>query len=126
TIPLSAPALAILNGRVRSSEYVFPSPLGHDKPANSLSKNWQSVRAAAGLSDVRLHDLRHTLASLLVARGASLPMIGKILGHASAQTTQRYAHLAADPLRALVDDASAHLFGDLTQTADVIALRKGE
>jgi integrase len=114
TIPLSAPALAILSGRVRTNQYVFPSPMGDDKPANALSKNWQRVRRAAELPDVRLHDLRHTLASLLVARGASLPMIGRVLGHASAQTTQRYAHLQADPLRALVDDATAGFMGATT------------
>jgi integrase len=107
TIPLSAPALVILAARPRSGRFVFASPLGEDKPANALSKNWQKVREAAGLPEVRVHDLRHTLASLLVAKGNSLPIIGKVLGHTSAQTTQRYAHLQADPLRAVVDEATA-------------------
>jgi integrase len=109
TIPLSAPALAILARRERRGRYVFSSPLGDDKPANALSKNWLRVRAVADLPDVRVHDLRHTLASLLVAGGASLPMIGRVLGHTNAGTTQRYAHLQADPLRALVDAAGARL-----------------
>jgi integrase len=109
TIPLSAPALAILARRQRRGRYVFSSPMGGDKPANALSKNWQRVRKAADLPDVRVHDLRHTLASLLVARGASLPMIGRVLGHTNAATTQRYAHLQADPLRALVDAAGARM-----------------
>jgi integrase len=111
TIPLSAPALALLAERARTSVYVFPSPMGGDGPANALSKNWQRVRARAGLDGVRVHDLRHTMASLLVARGASLPMIGKILGHTNAATTARYAHLQTDPLRALVDEAANALQG---------------
>lgn len=116
TIPLSAPALAILARRERRGRYVFSSPLGDDKPANALSKNWIRVRAAAGLPDVRVHDLRHTLASLLVAGGASLPMIGRVLGHTNAATTQRYAHLQADPLRALVDAAGAKLTAGTRET----------
>ncbi|MBL8557423.1 MAG: site-specific integrase [Hyphomonadaceae bacterium] len=118
TIPLSAPALAILARREQSGQYVFPSPLGDDKPANALSKNWLRVRAAADLPDVRVHDLRHTMASLLVANGASLPMIGRVLGHTSAATTSRYAHLQADPLRALVDAAGARLTAGTRKPGD--------
>jgi integrase len=121
TIPLAAPALAILQRREREGRYVLPSPLGGDKPANALSKNWQRVRHAAGLPDVRVHDLRHTMASLLVANGASLPMIGRVLGHASAQTTQRYAHLQADPLRAMVDAATAPLLAKAAAPGDSAA-----
>ena len=54
----------------------------------------------AGLEDVRLHDLRHSFASVAASGGLSLPMIGKLLGHTQAATTERYAHLAADPVRA--------------------------
>jgi hypothetical protein len=110
TIPLGAPALAVLaqrKGVAGDSAFVFPGLKGGEGPANALSKNWQRVRKAAGLPGVRLHDLRHTLASFLVARGASLPVIGRVLGHTNAATTQRYAHLQADPLRAIVDDATA-------------------
>jgi integrase len=110
TIPLGAPAMAVLAGRksiTGDSAFVFPGLKGGDGPANALSKNWQRVREAAGLPGVRLHDLRHTLASFLVARGASLPVIGRVLGHTNAATTQRYAHLQADPLRSIVDEATA-------------------
>ena len=55
------------------------------------------------LPGVRIHDLRHTFASLLISGGASLEMIGKLLGHSQMKTTQRYAHLADSPLRAGVD-----------------------
>jgi site-specific recombinase XerD len=58
---------------------------------------------------VRIHDLRHTFASLLVSGGASLEMIGKLLGHSQMQTTQRYAHLMDSPLRAGVDTVASLL-----------------
>lgn len=64
-----------------------------------LQKPWRRVRKAAGIDDVRIHDLRHTFASEAVMGGESLPMVGKILGHTQPQTTARYAHLADDPLQ---------------------------
>ena len=60
---------------------------------------WEAVAKRAGLDGVRLHDLRHTYASFGAGGGLSLPIIGKLLGHTQASTTQRYAHLDADPLR---------------------------
>ncbi|MEI8396203.1 MAG: tyrosine-type recombinase/integrase [Rhodospirillaceae bacterium] len=68
-----------------------------------LQPFWQRVRARAGLPDVRIHDLRHTFASVAVAGGQGLPMIGKLLGHTQVQTTARYAHLAVDPVRVAAD-----------------------
>ncbi|MBU2582598.1 MAG: tyrosine-type recombinase/integrase [Alphaproteobacteria bacterium] len=65
----------------------------------NLQKPWRRIRAIAKLDDVRLHDLRHSFASLAAERGASLPLIGKLLGHSNPQTTQRYAHLVADSVR---------------------------
>jgi integrase len=65
-----------------------------------MEKPWQRIRKKAGLENVRIHDLRHSFASMAVGSGMSLPMIGKLLGHTQAQTTARYAHLAADPVRA--------------------------
>lgn len=62
-----------------------------------LQPFWQRVRARAGLSEVRIHDLRHTFASTAISAGHSLPIIGKLLGHTQVQTTARYAHLAAQP-----------------------------
>jgi integrase len=66
----------------------------------NLEKPWRAIRKAAGLEDVRLHDLRHAFASVAAASGMGLPIIGKMLGHSQAQTTQRYAHLASDPVKA--------------------------
>jgi hypothetical protein len=60
---------------------------------------WEAIRGAAGLEDLRLHDLRHSHASIGVSAGLSLPVVGRLLGHTVAQTTQRYAHVAPDPVR---------------------------
>jgi integrase len=68
-----------------------------------LQPFWQRVRARAGLSEVRIHDLRHTFASTAIAAGHSLPIIGKLLGHTQVQTTARYAHLAAQPAMVAAD-----------------------
>ena len=71
-----------------------------------LQPFWQRVRARAGLKDARIHDLRHTFASAAVAAGQGLPMIGKLLGHTQVETTARYAHLAADPVKAAAERVS--------------------
>jgi site-specific recombinase XerD len=70
---------------------------------------WAQIQKQCGIEEVHIHDLRHTFASLLVNGGASLEMIGKLLGHSQMQTTLRYAHLMDSPLRAGVD-AVAHAF----------------
>jgi len=78
-----------------------------------LQPFWQRVRARAGLKDVRIHDLRHTLASTAVASGQGLPMIGKLLGHTQVQTTARYAHLGSDSVKLAADAVSSKLFAAL-------------
>jgi integrase len=74
-----------------------------------LQKPWRRIRKAAGLADVRIHDLRHSFASGGLAVGEGLPMIGKLLGHTQVQTTARYAHLASDPVKGAADRISARL-----------------
>lgn len=69
----------------------------------NIKDPWAVIRTAASLPDVRIHDLRHTFASLGARAGMSLPLIGALLGHRSTQTTARYAHLSDDPLRAAVE-----------------------
>ncbi len=64
-----------------------------------MQKPWRGILKAAGLEDVRIHDLRHTFASGGLLFGEGLPMIGKLLGHSQVQTTARYAHLVADPIK---------------------------
>jgi integrase len=101
--PISASAAALLRTiRLRvpeDCEWVFPGD-AEGKPLQDIKRFWEDVRANAELPAVRIHDLRHTFASLLVSGGMTLPMIGKLLGHTQVQTTQRYAHLLDDPLRA--------------------------
>ena len=103
-IPLNAGALEILNSLTRQegSEYVFPS-FGGSAHYVGTPRVWTKIRADAGLDDVRLHDLRHSFASIAVSAGASLPIIGALLGHSDSATTQRYAHLQDDPLKAASD-----------------------
>ena len=76
----------------------------------------------AGIDGLRLHDLRHSFASVLASKGASLPMIGALLGHSDPATTARYSHLFTDPLRTLVDEVGHAVTG--TQSADVTPIRK--
>ena len=103
-IPLGAPALQILADlpRREGAVYVLPAARG---PGHfiGIQKVWQRIRKTAGLPDVRLHDLRHSFASVSVAGGDSLYLLGKVLGHRQSGTTERYSHVAGDPLRALAD-----------------------
>ncbi len=75
----------------------------------NLQKPWRRIRSKVGLQDVRIHDLRHSFASAAAASGLSLPIIGALLGHSQPQTTQRYAHLAGDPLREAVNITAGRL-----------------
>jgi integrase len=80
-----------------------PFVIAGGKPGSrlvNLQKPWGRLRAAASLHYVRIHDLRHSFASVAAGAGMSLPVIGKLLGHTQPVTTARYAHLAADPVRA--------------------------
>ena len=72
-----------------------------------MAKPWRAIRERAGLPDLRIHDLRHSYASVGAGAGLGLPMIGALLGHRDAATTARYAHLAADPLRRANDAIGA-------------------
>jgi integrase len=95
---LNAPALSVLSGLDRLGSYVVPGE-DPERPRADLKRPWDAVSKRAGLEGVRLHDLRHTYASFGAGGGFGLPVIGKLLGHTQASTTQRYAHLDADPLR---------------------------
>jgi integrase len=100
-----------------------------DSASAAIDNVWSSVRKAAGIADVRLHDLRHSFASVGAAGGLSLPIIGALLGHKHVATTARYAHLSADPLRAANDAVGARIAAAMsrkpgaTASADVVALR---
>ncbi len=93
----------------------------------NLQKPWARIRKSAGLEDVRIHDLRHSFASTAAAGGLSLPIIGKLLGHTQATTTERYAHLAADPLRAANEAIGQRIAAAMTGQVgggDVVELRQ--
>lgn len=78
-----------------------------------LQPFWQRVRGRAGLKDARIHDIRHTFASVAVSNGMSLPIIGKLLGHTQVQTTARYAHLARAPQIEAANDITSLIAGSL-------------
>jgi integrase len=100
TIHLSDAAIEVLRTVPRVGPYVIAGAK-HGEPFKSLSRSWSIARKYVGLGDVRLHDLRHSYASLAAGRGVSLHMIGKLLGHKVPATTQRYAHLARDVVQAV-------------------------
>lgn len=108
---LNRQAQAVLDAMPNRADtgLVFPSVRG-DKPI-ALSPVWLEMRRHAALPDVRLHDLRHSFASIAIADGISLVVIGKLLGHALAETTERYAHLADEAIA----DAAKRISGSLAR-----------
>jgi integrase len=105
TLHFPAPAMAVLADlpRLEGNPYVIVGQVAGARLVN-LEKPWRAIRKAAGLDDVRLHDLRHAFASVAASSGMGLPTIGKMLGHTQAATTQRYAHLASEPGQGRCDD----------------------
>jgi site-specific recombinase XerD len=96
-----------LGDRTRGIKFIFANPATF-KPYGCIFHSWKRIREAAGIGDVRVHDLRHSFASTLVNAGVSLYEVQSLLGHRRATTTQRYAHLAPDRLKstvALIDRA---------------------
>ncbi|MEH6696684.1 MAG: site-specific integrase [Hyphomonas sp.] len=114
---LGAPARAILAELPR--QFANPYVICGRTPAEhlvGLQKVWVGVRAKAGLCDVRLHDLRHSFASVAARSGESLLIIGKVLGHSTAAATSRYAHLSNDPIRVAVEKTASEV-GDMLRPA---------
>ena len=100
TVWLSSPARAVLDGLPREGRWVFPSPR-HRAPMTSavFDKFWSRIRKEAGVADVRLHDCRHTYASIAIMGGESVTTTARLLGHSNAQTTLKYAHLSDRSVR---------------------------
>ncbi len=123
--PLGGAAVAVLREieREEGSDYVFPGQVPGSHLVE-LRKVWDRVRTDAGLTDVRLHDLRHSVASIAASGGASLPLIGALLGHRDVKSTQRYAHLT-DDARKLVADKTAQEISDALggRSTRILALR---
>jgi integrase len=111
-VPLSEAACQLLGDMKKQagdSEWLFPARFTPHRL--DIDDAWAILRKTAGIPDVRLHDVRHTFASVLVSSGLSLPIIGQLLGHTTAQTTLRYSHLLDDPLRAATERAAAVITG---------------
>jgi integrase len=124
-VPLSGAACRLL-AEMREqaddeAQWLFPARGGGHRP--HVNQAWIALRKSAKLPGVRLHDLRHTYASVLASAGLSLPIIGALLGHSTPVTTHRYAHLFDDPLRAATERASAIITGE--PSAEVVSFKGG-
>lgn len=126
-IPIGAPVCEILASwpALDGSRYVFPATSG-DGHFQGVERVWWKVKTRAGFPALRLHDLRHSFASMGLARGDALPVIGAILGHADVKTTSRYAHLADDPVRQAADGiaSSVHAAMSSAPKGSVIQLQR--
>lgn len=118
-LPLSSIVLDLLKDMKHEadSSFLFPGKIS-GKPIKDIKKAWHTIRTRAGFPEVRIHDLRHTHASHLVSSGLSLSIVGKLLGHTQVSTTQRYAHLADEPLR-----QATEIFGSKVQKLTGAAIR---
>jgi integrase len=108
TLYMSAPALEVLAclPRLEGNPFVIAGAKDGAHRAD-LKKPWSAVTRASGLNGVRIHDLRHSFASIGAGASLGLPIIGKLLGHSQAATTHRYAHLGADPVRRAAETIGA-------------------
>ncbi len=122
---LSAAALTVLAAlpRIEGNPHIVPGS-NAGQPRSDLKKPWAAVCKAAGLGGLRLHDLRHSFASIGAGASMGLPVIGKLLGHSQTATTHRYAHLDADPLRRAADtiDATISAAMDAKKSGEIVLL----
>jgi integrase len=115
---LNAAALAVLGDlpRLDGNPHIFPGKKD-GAPRTSLSGLWIRLKRAAGLDGLRIHDLRHSFASIGAGASLGLPIIGKLLGHTQAATTQRYAHLSNDPVRAAAEAIGSRIDAAMNREA---------
>ncbi|MDU6377339.1 MAG: site-specific integrase, partial [Bradyrhizobium sp.] len=125
TVHLGDTVVALLETlpRVAGNPYVI---VGKNKKTHltDLQHPWRRIRETAGLTDVRIHDLRHTFASGGLLVGEGLAMIGKLLGHTQVQTTARYAHLASDPVKQAATKISDRLALALFSSVDTAGVKQ--
>jgi integrase len=126
-IPLSAPARQLLAeiAKRRTSRkpdgFVFPSDTSASGHVSDVGNAWRRICKAAGITGLRVHDIRHSYSSQLASSGVGLHVIGALLGHTQPQTTHRYAHLFDDPLRAATEKVGAVIAGKAS--AEVVPLK---
>ena len=108
TVYLNAQARRIIERQPRGqSPFVFPSERNPERPYRPHLPLWDRVRTEAGIEDVRLHDLRHTMASHAVMNGVPVPVVSRLLGHSNVRMTLRYAHLADKDIEAAAERVGA-------------------
>lgn len=115
-VPLSQAAIDVIEQlpRFEKCPYLVPNPKTKE-PYDCIKRAWDTVRDAAGVPDVRIHDLRHSAASFMINAGIDLYAVGRVLGHADHKSTMRYSHLANETLLAAVEAGAAKLRFDLGQ-----------
>ena len=129
-LTLSSAAMVLLQEAKATSRSPWVVPLKSDQSrpltGGSIQSTWVSIRRRAGIEDVRIHDLRHTHASFGVEGGETLFVIGKILGHSTTKTTERYAHLGLDPRRRAAEKISGTISAALEgkPRAEVVEISK--
>ncbi len=124
TVYLNGPALQLLSNleRLDDNPHVLPGKF-EGRPLEGLGV-WMRIRRDAGLEGVRIHDLRHSYASFGVGLGLPLQQVGKLLGHSQIATTERYAHLADDPIRKANEQIGDHIWAVMSgkPKAEVVAI----
>jgi integrase len=122
-VPLNAPARQLIASRRRGEgEYVFPGRIGGHRI--EIKSNWQRICKAAKITGLRIHDLRHSYASILASSGVGLHAIGALLGHTQPQTTHRYAHLFDDHLRQATERVGEVVMPANKSKAEVTPIRR--
>lgn len=126
-VPLSPDAVQLLSELLEQADdgsaYVFPGRSAGRHRAN-INESWAALLKAAGITGLRAHDLRHSYASFLVSAGHGLPVIGALLGHTQASTTQRYAHLHDEVMRKATGQVGAMVRGARKRGAKVVKLQE--
>lgn len=118
-VPLSQQAVEVIEKLPRwdKCEWLIPNPTTR-QPFNTIKRAWETARVAAGMPDLRIHDLRHSFCSSAVAAGVDLYTVGKIVGHKDYKSSQRYSHLANDTLMKAVERSAANLNVDWGSTSN--------
>jgi integrase len=130
-VVMNVPARQVLKEleAAKASEWVLPSPFDarHSLSKAGIEAAWQRIRTAAGLDDVRMHDLRHTVGTYAGQSGANAFLVRDLLRHKNLAMTGRYVNRADDPVRTLSDQVGERIAAGLAgrSGAEVVALRRG-